>query len=280
MSEKTFLNLNKLPETALITLWAKGVEYARTDDALLRDAEAARLLAAIDYDFSKFEKAVMSQVGCCARAALIDDHVCRFLERYPDAVVIQLGCGLDARYERLGKPPVTAWYDLDLPEMIQIRSTLLPPSGNRYLEGSLFDTAWTETVTAHGKPVLVLLEGVLMYFDEDEVRRFFVMLAERLSHAEAVFDSIPPLLLRHARRHDALRKIDGDDAPEFRWAPKDMRIIESYHKRLRVADVDGLTDICLHRYPWFARQLYRLRWTRENGGQRVVHVVFQQLQAV
>lgn len=269
MSEHVPVNLNALPETALITLWAKGTEYARPD-ALLRDETAARLMAKLDYDFSKFSKASMSQAGCCARAALIDSHVRRFLAKHPDTVVIQLGCGLDARFERLGRPPVTAWYDLDLPEMMAIRQALLPPCGNRYLAASMLDEGWLQTVSAHGKPVLVLVEGVLMYFDERDVRRFFMMLAEGLGQAEVVFDSLGPLLLRRANKHDALKSMAG--APEFRWAPRDFAALESWHPRLRVAETAGVSSLCRHRYPWLARLLYRLSWVRQNGDQRVVRV--------
>lgn len=271
MSEKIPIDLNILSETALITLWAKGVEYGRSG-SLLEDAQAARLLGLIDYDFSKFDKAVMSQIGCCGRAALIDNHVRRFLNRHPDGVVIQLGCGLDARYERLGRPPLTAWYDLDLPEVMQIRARLLPPGGNLYLSGSLFDAAWMQTVKAHGKPVLVLLEGVLMYFEEGRVKQFFIDIARQLAQAEVVFDSLPPLLLRRAKKHDALRAM-GQNIPEFRWAPLNFDMLGRWHDRLRVAGVTGISSVCARRYPWFARWLYKLRWVRENGDQRIVHVV-------
>lgn len=273
MSGKKMIDLNALSETALITLWAKGVEYGRSD-ALLKDEQAARLLTLIDYDFSKFDKAVMSQVGCCARAALIDGYVHRFLARYPDGVVIQLGCGLDARYERLGRPSLTAWYDLDLPEIMKIRAELLPPHGNRYLSGSLFDNDWLQIVKAHSKPILVLLEGVLMYFEESRIKPFFVNLAEKLPQAEVVFDSLTPMLLRRAKKHDALRKMGH--APEFFWAPKDFDMFGHWHSRLRIADITGISTICAGRYPWFARLLYKLRWVRENGDQRIVHVVLSE----
>ena len=102
--------ISVLSETMLIPLWAKAVEYGRPD-ALLTDAEAARMKEMIDYDFGKFAGVKASQAGCCGRAALIDDEVRRFLESHPDGVVVQLGAGLDARYERLGRPKLTAWYD-------------------------------------------------------------------------------------------------------------------------------------------------------------------------
>lgn len=125
-------SISALSETMLVTLWAKAVEAGRSD-ALLYDAEAVRMIKQIDYDFSIFQGAKMSQPGCCGRTALIDGEVRHFLSACPDAVVVQLGTGLDARFERLGKPAVTAWYDLDLPEVIELMRTLLQEKGDTYL---------------------------------------------------------------------------------------------------------------------------------------------------
>ena len=67
MSEKISpKDITVLSATMLIPLWAKAVEYERSD-ALLRDKEAARILNMIDYDFAPFTKAPASQVGCCGR---------------------------------------------------------------------------------------------------------------------------------------------------------------------------------------------------------------------
>ena len=132
--------VSALSSTMLIPLWAKAVEQGRAQP-LLRDDEAVRMLDKIDYDFSKFAKVKASQVGCCGRAKLLDDMTRHFIAEHPDAVVVQIGAGLDARYERLGKPRITAWYDLDLPEVIEVRHMLLPESDNHYLGASMFDEA-------------------------------------------------------------------------------------------------------------------------------------------
>ena len=111
MSEKISPEtVSVLSSTMLIPLWAKAVEQGRAQP-LLRDDEAVRMLDKIDYDFSKFAKVKASQVGCCGRAKLLDDMTRHFIAEHPDAVVVQIGAGLDARYERLSRalPPGMMW---------------------------------------------------------------------------------------------------------------------------------------------------------------------------
>lgn len=264
-------NMSGLSSTLLITLWAKAVEHDRPD-ALLKDAEAVRMMQAIDYDFDRFSAARLSQAGCCGRAALIDDETRRFIRLHPDAVIIQLGAGLDARFERLNRPAITAWYDLDLPDVMAVRERLLPASANHHLNGSLLDEDWTDTVASHGKPVLLLLEGVLMYFDEREVRRFFDLVARKLPQATVVFDALPPKGVGKSRHHDALRSMENEQRPEFKWGPSDLHIIEQWQPGLKIAAVHQLSDTCGRRYPWWIRLICRTDWGRRNLDQRIVRV--------
>lgn len=124
------MKLDKIPETMLITLWAKAEEHHYNPHFLV-DKKAEEMLPLIDYDFSKFSRSKFSQAGVCLRASLIDKETQTFLSIHPDAVVIQLGAGLDARYERLGCPEVTHWYELDLPEVIQLRKDFFQENDNR-----------------------------------------------------------------------------------------------------------------------------------------------------
>ena len=51
-------------ETLLIPLYFRAKESRRGRHALLRDETAERLVAGIDYDYSKFDKAGMSALHC------------------------------------------------------------------------------------------------------------------------------------------------------------------------------------------------------------------------
>ena len=262
--------VSALSETMLIPLWAKAVEQQQPQP-LLKDAEAPRMLAMIDYDFDRFKGARMSQPGCCGRAALIDEEVQAFIRQHPDAVVAQIGAGIDARFERLGRPAITAWVDMDLPEVIALRRMLLPASTNIYLEGSLLDEGWTAMLAAYGKPLLLVLEGVLMYFDQAQVQAFFAMLARRLPDVTVVFDMLPPFVLKHAKRHDALKRM-GNNAPMFQWALREPRDMEGWQPGLRVQVTGHLSERCGKRYPWLLRMIYRTNWGRQNMDQRIIRV--------
>ena len=272
MSEKKISpkDITVLSTTMLIPLWAKAVEYQRPD-ALLRDKEAARMLAMIDYDFAPFAKAQSSQVGCCGRAKLLDDMAARFIAEHPDAVVVQLGAGLDARYERMGRPAVTAWYDLDLPEVIEVRRMLLPESGNVYLGVSMFDESWTQTVAAHGKPVLLIIEGVLMYFDEAQVKAFFEMVQRKLPHTQVVMDALFKRMVGKAQYHDALSQM-GEKPPEFRWGISNANDVLKLAQGSRLVEEEHLSDFCGKRYPFILRLIYKTKWGRENMDMRMLRV--------
>ncbi len=56
-------NLNGVPETLLIPLWARATE-TQMPKPIIRDDKAIAMMAQIDYDFSKFNGAWMSQTGC------------------------------------------------------------------------------------------------------------------------------------------------------------------------------------------------------------------------
>lgn len=58
------------------------------------------------------------------RGRKYDDYCREFLESHPDGLIVSLGCGLDTRFYRLGLD-TSQYIELDLPEMIEIKGTLL-----------------------------------------------------------------------------------------------------------------------------------------------------------
>ena len=264
------MKLDKIPETMLITLWAKAEEH-HYNPPFLVDKKAEEMLPLIDYDFSKFSRSKFSQAGVCLRASLIDKETQTFLSIHPDAVVIQLGAGLDARYERLGSPTVTHWYELDLPEVIELRKKFFEENDRRtFIPLSLFDYQWIETIKAHQKPILIIVEGVLMYFERAQVKAFFENLCQKCEKATLLFDMLAYSLVGHAKNHDSLGSMDKEQRPEFRWSELDSHTLEQWHPALHVEREYFMSDYNQGRYPFIFRLLYKIPYFYKRFNQRVV----------
>jgi len=200
MTETTSPTLSGVAETLLLPLYIRAMESQRPD-ALLKDDKAVALVKQMNYDSSWMTKMRVDEedkVGLVLRNREFDRFVQDFLTRNPEAVVVHIGCGLDARFERVDNGRVE-WFDLDLPEVIELRRQFIGGEGTRYhlLAHSAFDSAWLDTVSAHRpRPFLFLAEGVLMYFDEAQVKSLVLALRERFPGAELVFDAFSPFLVR------------------------------------------------------------------------------------
>ena len=202
MSETKPLTLSGVAETLLITLYIRAMESQRPD-ALIKDERAEALVRQMDQGFlqSKLAKiedysAIPSfmQVAIILRSREFDRHARDFLARHPEAVVVHIGCGLDTRFGRVDNGRVE-WYDLDLPDVIELRRKLIGGEGERYhlLACSVFDSAWLDTVSAHHqRPFLFLAEGVFMYFEEVQVKSLVLTLRGRFPGAELAFDAFSP----------------------------------------------------------------------------------------
>lgn len=58
---------------------------------------------------------------------------------------MNVGCGLDTRYQRIEEHDKAIFYEMDLPEVIDLRRDLLPePAGDHYIAGSLLETQWMD----------------------------------------------------------------------------------------------------------------------------------------
>jgi len=149
MSETTKPNLSGVPETMLIPLYIRAKE-SRRPDAMLTDDIAVAVVDQLDYDFTHIKLQGHDELAIILRLREFDRFTSNFLAVHPDGVVIHIGCGLDTRFERVDNGGVE-WYDLDLPNVIELRRKLIGEQGERYhfLNISVFNPAWLELVRQH-----------------------------------------------------------------------------------------------------------------------------------
>lgn len=234
--------------TLLATLYLRAMD-SRLSRPILGDRYAAEAVARIDYDFTRLRRRLnpnASQFLVALRARQFDEWSAAFLARHADAVVVQLGCGFDSRALRLDPERRTDWFDLDIPQVIELRRQLYPADGaHRLIASSVLDPGWQDDVPAD-RPVLLIAEGLLPYLAPDEVRTLLRRLTGHFATGELIFDTMAPWITRLV--------------PSFRWSPRDGREIERAVPRL--ARAEQLSFATHHRrIPWRGyRTLYRLMY--------------------
>lgn len=182
------VQLSGVKETLLFTLGCKAVDY-RSREPILGDRWAADVLDRIDGYHRLKVRLMSSDPSILLRASRLDTWVRSFLARHPDATVLSLGCGLDSRAFRLDVPAAVQWYDVDYPDVVELRRRLYPQRDNYHLVGSsVTETGWLDEIPVADGPVLVVAEGLLMYLTRDDVERLLARVTERFAYGEMVFD--------------------------------------------------------------------------------------------
>ena len=219
------VSLGEIQETLLIPLYGRA-EDARRSTSILHDTKACEFVAAIDYDFTKFRGP--SLAGSVLRASIFDEYVRRFLADHPDGTVIDLGCGLSTRFDRLDNGRVR-WFDLDVADTMALRRRFCGDS-DRYtmLDGSLFDDHWWAPVTAGGGPVFVLSEAVLLYFTADEVTAQLRKLAAAFPATHLAFDTGGAAMMNTQDRNPVFKAVQA----RMKWTCEDPRTLEECGMRL------------------------------------------------
>ncbi len=236
-SAKSRANLEGVPETLLWNLYQRATE-ARRSDAVLKDPKAIELVDSIDYPFEeKFGKAGMGQWQGL-RALRFDQEIQQFLSEHPDGQVVALGEGLETGFWRVDNGTVR-WLSVDVPETIELRAKLLPDEFDRQqtLAGSALDEDWMKLVDP-SKGLLISAQGLLMYFQPEQVHELIATCAERFPGATLLFDGVPPWFSQKTVKGE-MKTAQGYQTPPMPWA------VDAAEKdKLRaIANVDELRDL-------------------------------------
>ena len=159
---------------------------------ILYDKKALELKKKLPSDLIKQNmQSQYTLLASASRSANMDRIIRTFLERRPDGVIVQLGCGLETTYHRCDNGK-THWYAMDLPHVIEYRRGLLPePERELYISGDAFAKDWIKKVRNDvlDTPILVTAGGLFHYFEEHKVIALLRMIGQ-FGNMEVVFDTV------------------------------------------------------------------------------------------
>jgi O-methyltransferase involved in polyketide biosynthesis len=251
--EKQKIHLTEEKETLLVPLFSKALENQRKHP-IINDSKAEEILQGIDYDFNALKTPRQTLITLAMRAQKLDSYVQDYLERTEHPLVLHLGCGLDSRVLRC-KPTKGEWYDLDFPDVIELRKKFYNETEHYHmLASSVTDPAWISQVKEHD-PACIIAEGLLMYLHEAEVKRLFENLAVAFPASEIAFDAYSRLTASSANNHPSIKKTGA----RLHWGIDDARQIEGWHSGFKLLEEWYFTDSQdISGLAWGDRLLFRV----------------------
>jgi O-methyltransferase involved in polyketide biosynthesis len=231
------VQLGQVQETALIPLYARALE-SRRKRPILEDPKAMEIVDSIDWDFRRFAQR-RRVVGCSLRSAMFDVWVRDFLRRHPEGTVVEIGAGLNTRFERLDNGKVH-WYDLDLPDAVELRRRFFSDSERRTtIAASVLDPEWIQAVCRSPGPYLLVAETVFVYLEETQVKAALAQIASCLPQVTVAFDTVGRRAVDSGNKDFARRKM----AARFTWVCDDPAEIEHWNIGLRLVESRTIADV-------------------------------------
>jgi len=220
-----------------VPLYARAME-SRKRRPILEDPKAVEMVDSIEWDFRRFGQR-RRVAGIALRCAMFDVWVRDFLRRHPEGTVVEIGAGLNTRFERLDNGSVH-WYDLELPDMVELRRKFFSDSERRItLASSVLDPGWIETVRRSPGPYLLVAETVFAYLEEAQVKAALAQIASGLPQVTIALDTLGRRAVDAGNKDFARRKI----AARFTWVCEDPLAIQDWNIGLQRVESRTVADV-------------------------------------
>lgn len=238
----TKISAEGIPEVMLQALRGRAKESKR-EGHFLYDEKAVQTVEALDYDFSEMDRYAVMGRGPLAKAILLDRMVKEYIEENPDAVIVDVACGIDTRFYRVDNGQIR-WYNMDLPETIEARRRLLGSHERvRDIQKSVLDESWAEEIEAKG-PVLFLVEGFTMYSSKQDVQKIFKIIRTHFKQADVMMEIMSPKVVKKA--------VDAATGKrKYTWGVKNGRKLQSYTTGFRAKKDASLLEELKKMYPGY-----------------------------
>jgi len=224
MDEESIDKITDISETLLIPLYSRAAE-SQTENPILIDTKAVDITKELNKILKNSDSSLHQtlakgkvrgklgkklNVTVCLRTRKFDNYCISFLEKNPDGIIVELGCGLSTRFSRIDNKKLT-WFDLDFPEVIDIRKGFFEETDRyHFIASSVLNFKWMENIQNKNKNILFIAEGLLMYLHEDEVKDLILKLQKTFPGCELACEVANTFVIKMLKRKIWQKKFQRD----------------------------------------------------------------------
>jgi O-methyltransferase involved in polyketide biosynthesis len=141
---------------------------------------------------------------------------------------------MDTTFSRVDNGKIT-FYELDLPDVIELRNHFYEDSERHIsIASSFLDTEWFKEIKVVDG-LLCIAGGVFYYFDEEQIKHFFIAAADHFGNCDFYFDSLSPLGVKIGRKQVLKSGGMGNMGDAFNgWGLKPVKSLEKWDTRIKV----------------------------------------------
>lgn len=214
--------LTDISKTLLIPLYARARE-TQSKNPIILDRKAVEITEELNKNFEKSDSPLYRNLAkgklrrnankkltafFALRTRKFDRYCYNFLSRNPKGTVVELGCGLSSRFSRIDNGTVE-WYDLDLPEVMEIRKRFFQETTRMHMiASSVLDFRWMEQLPTD--KILFIAEGLLMYLHEDDVKSLVLRMQQQFPGCELICEVENTFIVNTLKKERWRKKFERD----------------------------------------------------------------------
>lgn len=248
MKEK--IDLSAVSETMLVPLYARAIESKKENPEFI-DNTAIKIMNNLDYDFKKRFKTSTNKMnfwGCSARTTILDKQTKEYINKNPNATIINLACGLDDRFSRVDNGQIT-WYNIDFKDIIDLREKLIGKNERiTNIASSALEFEWMDKIKNKNN-VLIIAEGFLMYLEQEEVKELFNHISQNFNQVVLLIEVMSTWMVKNQKVHDTVRTTGA----VFKWGIDDSKDFVKLCPSYNLVTDFNLTDKMKDYSPIFIR---------------------------
>lgn len=226
---ETVMKMDSVNKTLYIPLYGKA--YVSSQGILLSDPMAEAIWETEGFPLKGKAASKWLAYYMAMRAAVFDRWISEQSKRSPGAVVLHLGCGLDSRIRRVNG--TAAWYDVDFPEVIDVRRRFYEETGSYHMiGGDLRQEQWLLRIPEGGH-ALVVMEGVSMYLEPEQLQRLLARLTARFDRVRLLMDCYTTAAAKASRYKNPINQVGvtqvwGLDDPDMAAEGTGLRFLREW----------------------------------------------------
>ena len=196
--------MNAVNKTLYIPLYGKALVSSK--NIILKDKKAEEIWQSQGFTLKGKSKSKWLAYFMSMRAVVFDTWTKEKIRKFPNAVVLHLGCGLDSRVLRVDNK-TNEWYDVDFDTVIAERKKYYQETATYHMLSQDISKSDFIKSLPDGDSAIVILEGVSMYLPNGQLSQTLLDLGKKYKRLSVLVDCYTPFAVKMSKLKNPIKDV-------------------------------------------------------------------------